>query len=297
MYTSKVGAKLRYQAIRSIREGEQITFSYLEPSTLWATPITLRRKQLLCSKAFLCHCPRCSKADDCRSFQCPKGCGGLVRPMMGAERAEGDSCCTWVCACGEVDPELMSSKVKMEAIFKEKLDRVELQAQTGGLESFEPDWLEDLVLTTAKQLSAVHHLVVRVLDLSATICASQAIALQQLGALVPPAKPRVLRIHAAGAACRATAICECLAAGCGGGFRCGASHAPCPERFMEMFHAGQDLMTLCGARGPPPELPRSVLRYVPAMLSNFGPDDADALKLQSTLQSAMKPAAEQGRRC
>lgn len=79
-------------AIRPLSVGEQVTVSYLTEHSL-LRPHAERQHQLK-RWGFRCTCPRCSTADDTRSFLCPS-CGlGYVSPA-----AENSS--SWTCnSCG-----------------------------------------------------------------------------------------------------------------------------------------------------------------------------------------------------
>jgi len=68
-----IGIQLAYRAIRPIKKGEPITFSYISGWDLWkSTPA--RRALLLDQRFFTCCCLRCVSEDKCRRMICP-ACG------------------------------------------------------------------------------------------------------------------------------------------------------------------------------------------------------------------------------
>eukprot|EP00667_Euglena_gracilis_P007224 EG_transcript_7294 len=67
------GIQLAYRAIRPIKKGEPITFSYISGWDLWkSTPA--RRALLQDQRFFQCCCLRCVSVDQCRRMICP-ACG------------------------------------------------------------------------------------------------------------------------------------------------------------------------------------------------------------------------------
>ena len=69
-YSSKQFYGLEYRAIRPIREGDYLLYSYI--GDLWTSSQVERQNALLMSKFFLCKCTRCEGKDDSRAVTCTR---------------------------------------------------------------------------------------------------------------------------------------------------------------------------------------------------------------------------------
>merc|ERR1712113_431610 len=91
-----------------------------------------------------------------------------------------------------------------------------------------------------------HFLNVRVFQCMRKSCAAMAarVALHEKQKGIPHPLGTPLQMHqkAAAAGIRAASICECMEASCGAGADCKIQHPACPEMFIEVFCAVQELL-------------------------------------------------------
>eukprot|EP00971_Amphidinium_carterae_P153902 3051966-Amphidinium_carterae.1 len=239
-YSSKSG-KLRLYAVRPIREGERVSFSYL--THLWSTPIEERRVRLHKTKNFLCSCKRCSCPDDVRavaSLTCQNKCGVVFQPIASEDNGVSKHH-KWVCTLcntASCDSKQLKTILAAEHDIQEQFEELEHLAQSGHLALVTPGALEELCDQAVGRLSRSHFLVSRILHVLATVCASHAVQMAQLAEFFPNGSrrcgtPPEMRKRAASAALRRVAISECLSCGCLVPSACKAEHDTCPEIAIE----------------------------------------------------------------
>ena len=142
-YTTSDGNGKVIRAIQPISKGEELTVNYLGGELF---PLPQRRKELLDSKGFLCHCTRCEESaqegDDTRRFQCfstskmndgtndgaptaSSTCGGvhfLIQPLA-SSKPELTACTN----CHQVPPqEYVDYCCDMEIALSEELKELDL---------------------------------------------------------------------------------------------------------------------------------------------------------------------------
>ena len=111
----------------------------------------------------------------------------------------------------------------------------------------------------------------------------------------PPPKHDVddARIACAAATLKATAICECLAVGCGGGLDCGVAHGALPEASNLVWSAAECLARFTRKREDLEPLARFTNKYIPLLSLARGSDAskyADAVGLSSPPPSTLRAA-------
>lgn len=169
--------RAQFVAIRHVKAGEQITFSYR--GNCWSTPTHERRKYLKDRYFFECGCPLCDGPDLSRALRCP-GCDGFVRLF--------DT--TWFCdTCGPQNPSLAEESAILNEFRRARR-------------------VDDLLLLARRasdRLSPTHYVVARIFHRIEQYYAATALS-------SPPAHE-----HAALAGFKVAATFECMAAGCTGG--------------------------------------------------------------------------------
>ena len=97
---------MTYTAIRPIRTGEMVTFSYI--GDVWQTPTAARRDDLRERYGFECQCEHCkagAASEPCRKLRCPS-CNGASLAEFCTTDDGGDR---WTCSkCGELGEEKMT---------------------------------------------------------------------------------------------------------------------------------------------------------------------------------------------
>lgn len=282
-YSSKTAdGRLEYKAIRSIGEGDMVTFSYLE--NLPQTPTFHRRQELMRTKSFLCKCERCMAPDCAHSFPCP-GCEDLV-PGSPAELEDG---VPWFCqACNKtLDKDAL---LRLEAVHKERADQSE-RGMMLDITSFPPHRVKEDLTRMAADLGRLHFLSLRLLASYARLCASRAHSTEAYVAMLPPAmiagmtravgSPRANREKAGVAGLELARACECIDVGC---LRqvCHEIHPPSFEMTHTVFHAAQDLMKAAWTADAAKHV-RSYLEYMRIM---WGQDDEDVARIEQSLPAS-----------
>eukprot|EP00667_Euglena_gracilis_P013284 EG_transcript_13694 len=283
-YSSRTG-ELVYTAICPIREGDQVTLSYIARESSLPTPH--RRRRLLQTKDFLCRCERCVRPDCARAVWCPRRCGGCMLPCG---EGEGD---TWQCArCGPVDGVEVGPVRQLEQ---------DVETDLADLQRLTPNPLKTLALLVdlservSQTLSPVHFTRIAAQDTLAQlyVAACRSETLSSAEEMHVPELASAMRLQAAKATAEATKLCECVRAGCYGGATCAVTHDACYDRNVDMFWAGQDLLRASHGMdlreagvGP---LCATLGRYLPLMRINYGADDTDVVDIERLLHQLGRP--------
>jgi hypothetical protein len=169
-YSSKTtDGCLEYMLIRPLKEGDSVTFSYLEK--LFETPTHMRRAKLMASKSFLCKCERCIGPDFCRFLRCPlSGCGEYITCVD----PEGDKAlATWSCpSCGAIDAVKVGPQEDTEKYIQNALDELKIKAMF-NLSNCPPSSCKAFVEMTSSRLTPLHHITLEAMQHLVIICASQ----------------------------------------------------------------------------------------------------------------------------
>lgn len=178
-----------YRAIRPIKAGEQITFSYvgnsfekLNPqllceagprvafssSNIFTMPTRSRRKFVLEQRGFVCRCSRCDGPDVCRPLKCPRdGCEDYA--LLDGKIEE------WSCRkCGTLEKFEMTTVLD----FEERMDVSwkELWQAAGGGVAHEPPKLplpadfETLIKHGETYLGPTHFVLLKALTALSKVC-------------------------------------------------------------------------------------------------------------------------------
>lgn len=293
-YTSKTpDGALEYKAVRTIKAGEQVSFSYI--GDLFHTPTFMRREKLHCEKDFLCMCERCTGPDYCRVAKCPE-CGEFS-PSQTTPFSS-----MWKCVNG-CTPSLVNET--LERNYNDHLTRMKsmMRAET-------PDQLiYDFIRGATMDLSPTHFVCIRGWLELATLYASKAAEKEQadqLSMFAPPSllertnglsdlSIRELRRKAALSGLRAISLIECVAENCKGCKPGCCNHSPVYESSSRMFHVCIDLIDLDPSEYPH-EAKTMIRRYVPLMKATFGNDDQDVRRIETEILS-QDSNSETLRRC
>lgn len=285
MYTSKtVDGALEYTVVKSIKAGEQVSFSYI--GDLFHTPTFQRREKLYKEKDFTCMCTRCIGPDYCRVAKCTE-CGEMTPSQTSPFSS------MWKCVNG-CAPSMVN-----ETLERNYYDH--LTKMTSMMNADTPTQvLYDFMRGATMDLSPTHYVCIRGWLELATLYASKAAEKEQTIQL-SKRKPHVLgrdkklsdlsvnelRQKAASCGLRAISLIECVAENCTGckpGF---FKHAPVYESAARVFHVCIDLIEL-----DPSEYPlgaRNIIkRYLPLMKAMFGNHDEDVKKIESVFLSGDK---------
>jgi hypothetical protein len=159
-YSSKnINGSLVYYAIRPIKEGDIISFSYLD---LFGNPTYRRRKALAATKDFFCACPKCSGPDLMNGYPCSavakaQRCTGSTFCCKKSELSESQ----WTCnLCSDhAEP-----NTAVASAVQARFDQIKALAEGGELSPSLCKRL-DALITEAMQslLSPTHHLVIEML--------------------------------------------------------------------------------------------------------------------------------------
>ena len=276
-YDSKnAGGSMEYRAIRSIGEGDMITYVYCD--NLWTDSTVARRKLLHEGKNFTCMCVRCAAPDDTRSMACPRMCGSVARPS-GITQGE------WSCSkCGALTHVDMIFSLHQEQEITQSLLNIKRVSAVRGPPP--PEVLIDLIDEAEQTLSPTHHVAILGFETLSTVCVSHAAATQQARSFGMQGGPfgseTSLRLHSAMASFSQVKIMECVAAGCTKGAKYSESHPPVHEGAQTAFYAAQDLI-YSPRQSRPLQLLDFVSKYVPHMHAMYGASDADVAKLRAVL--------------
>ena len=298
-YSSKTAdGCLEYKLIRPLKEGDLVTFSYLDK--LFATPTHIRRDKLLKSKSFICKCERCVGPDFCRFLNCPTT--GCVECMTCVDPGDISCSTTWSCpACGVIDTERVEIQTEKEELIQRELQSMKMKAMF-SLSGVPPSSLRSLVARASSQLSPVHYLTLLAMEQLTTVCASLAAQTEHIASMMgtsnrmPRQNPNIalrseeLRLQAAESGFAFVFACECVAAGCNGK-HCQVErmrHEPVYECSVELFHACQDLIRVPSKKWPTYAVPM-VKRYLPNMRVCFGDDDIDVQNIETQITSKSLP--------
>lgn len=307
-YTSKTrDGCLEYKVIRPINAGDMITMSYV--GELFSNSTIDRRKKLWGSKCFFCRCPRCMGPDNCRLARCPMAnCVDYVRctydvteaqQRIESSSAPGSSSEVWECpSCGILAAVHVSSIARKEHNIRSKIERLEeTLRRPDGLSAVLPVDIQKLYRSAAKdELNPVHHLTLKVLQLTARVCASHAVGIE--GATAAGMLPRnartpfgtssQLRLQAAVAGFQYVSGCECVAVGCHGCTVAIRNHPPVYEQVPEILHAWQDLKHVSKSQWPTYVSEVYLQPYLSLFYASYGPRDSDGQDIERYLRSSGK---------
>ncbi|CAB9527677.1 SET domain [Seminavis robusta] len=280
-YTSQTDdGALEYKVIRPIAKGEPATFSYI--GNLYRTPTPQRRAYLLQTKAFTCHCVRCSKPDYCRYAKCTGGCNTKILVP--------DAQNVWACdQCGV--------RADIATIERQLADRLEKLSEAKGDQSPQP--LQQIVQESSNSLSKVHYITITALEKLFVLFATKANQQQQLAKLLGGglrSSAAELRLEAAQAAMAAIAASECVAHGCPGGNNddCNGTHhhhEPLFEMAALMYHACKQLLEVNSDNNQIPQHAVTMAqRYLPVLKAKFG-ENHPHFNLQPILQQIILPSS------
>jgi hypothetical protein len=307
-YNSKTSdGCLEYQVIRPINVGDMITMSYV--GELFSSSTIDRRKKLWESKCFFCKCPRRMGPDNCRLSRCPMAnCMEYVRctydvtetqQRIESSSSPGSSSEVWECpSCGILAAVNASSIARKEQKIRSRIERFEeTLRRPSGLSAVLPVDIQKLYRSAAKdELNPVHHLTLKVLQLTAQVCASHAVGIEGAtsagmlprNARTPFGTSSQLRLQAAVAGFQYVSGCECVAAECHGCTVAIRNHSPLYEQVAEILHAWQDLKHVPNSRWPAYVSEVYLQPYLPLFYANYGPRDSDAQDIERYLRTSGK---------
>jgi hypothetical protein len=156
---------LKYKAICDIKEGDELTFSYI--GELFSTMSAQRRATLKAEKNFDCHCERCDEPDYCRPLPCTECNEGFLF-LNGLTSA-------WACT---------SSSCSCTAPSQDTIQRERMLYQKGNIlqdqqnPQCEPSDALALFNETAKALSYTHFLTIRCATILTNSCAAHIVYLK-----------------------------------------------------------------------------------------------------------------------
>lgn len=150
---------LVYYAIRPIKAGDIISFSYLN---LFGNPTHRRRKALVATKDFFCACAKCSGPDFMNGYPCGAGkkaqkCTGVAYCSKKTELSASQ----WTCnLCGDQAEPTTAAVSAVQARF----DQIKTIAEGGELSPSLCKQLDALITEAMHSLlSPTHHLVIEML--------------------------------------------------------------------------------------------------------------------------------------
>ena len=179
-YSSKnSNGSLVYYAIRPIKEGDIISFSYLN---LFGNPTHRRRKALIATKDFFCTCTKCSDPDLMNGFPCSKAavtakmqkkCPGIAFCCQTSDLSTSQ----WTCSlCGDHS----EPQVQAEGLVQARFDEIKALAESGELSPSLCKRLDALITEAVNSLlSPTHYLVVEMLFTLSRFHASGAAIVQE----------------------------------------------------------------------------------------------------------------------
>lgn len=284
-YTSKTNdGKMEYKAVREIKEGDMITFPYI--NNLWEDPTHLRRKKLQDSRSFLCKCSRCMGPDYLRLMKCKNCAEGLLVCTYSQ-----DGSASWRCKTCTIIASKKGCEVR-EKYFDDIISQIDMKLMMLGLQSVSLDTVQSNVDRIEQELSPLHFLSLKARNQYVKICASKAYDIEGNIDMVPQhfrrnfitqlGDPKKLRRDAANSAIKVVQSIECIAAECLSCLRDldNACHEAVYEAVMIMFHCSQDLIG-CPANRWPPNAKLMVERYLPLMKIQFGAEDLDVRNIET----------------
>ena len=283
-YTSRTpDGSLAYKVIQNIKNGEEVSFSYIEE--LYCTPTHERRKKLLDTKYFWCMCKRCCGPDFCRVAPCPE-CGELSPCKSSSSESTSF---TWQCWKG------CSPTMENDTLEKHFNNRLKLMIATMRAETpTEP--LYDLIKGVTKNLSPTHYIAIRAWSQLSTLYASKASekermikmsqflpsSVLELVRRVSELSVKELRQKAALTGLRAVSLLECVANECYGCKPGECRHDPVYESSSKVFHACIDLVDIPSYMYPH-GAKQTVQRYLPVLYGQFGDDDKDVKGIERVI--------------
>merc|ERR1719428_2630807 len=233
-------------------------------------------------------CPRCTSPDWCRALRCPTQCGGMLLTQPGEDAVQpGAVQAEWACTvCGPPHQFVTDDKLCKERWVEAELAHLNSMMEVRMISRLpSPEDVEQLIAKASAWLSPVHWTIVQILGVQMILCGMHAVATEK--ALADQGveegygrcgRPGDLRFQAAWASLRAISICECIAAGCGGGVDCTVPHPIVHECASNAFFAGQQLLRI--RREIPGKLALVVVKYANTMRTTFGKEYKDVGELE-----------------
>lgn len=292
-----------YIATEDIIAGDNIAFGYTDLNV----PCAERRKKLLATKDFYCMCKRCSQPCLLSAFLClqPNCKGCIVANSLTLEDVlSGKNTITWTCLlCNSTDPPVqqINALQQIEEGFLQLQQRFNVNHDGGEC----LQQLEVMLEECRHVLGPSHYFFTKILEEISTLClslaeimrnhvkASMALRFQSVDTLVEAAQ-RIECEHA-----------NCLKFHKGEG--CPVKHKATPSSAQRCFWAGLELckliqydifVELCNPRRHK-DLLEFILRYIPAMKCQWGENDADVMKIETTFHNTLikKPNREATEKC